>query len=678
MKCMKTSLLALLAFMFITHFAKAQTCGFDELYQKAKQDPSTQRQMLDINAAIKTKVQSIRNGTIKRSAVPGTSMDAPGANMVQTANGWAYEVPVVVHVVYDGASNSNNPSDAQIKKMIDDVNGIFGATNSNFASIAEGGVDIPIRFVLAKRDPNCNATNGINRVDGSVLPGYSDYGVKYGSATNGVWDYDIKTLSRWPNKSYYNIWLVNKITPGNIAGYANYPGTESIYDGTVVRTYYATNGGNTLAHELGHAMGLIHTFGEVGMGNDPCVAETDCTTDGDMVCDTEVSKGYPNCTSGAINPCTNAPYAGVQYNIMNYGPCSKLRFTAGQRDRAVAGLLAGRKSLLYSLGGKEPDATPVLKPMEAPQSNLFPDNIGTNAGPTSVEIGNLLFGSSGYNAYGNKDYYLQQFCLSPIGIIPAAGSTLSVTIWGNRQYVKAWIDFNNNGTFESSELVMDTRTPQTTTGVFNYTVSNQVLPNNFSDVVRNTPIRLRVRADRNVIASTTSALAYGQTEDFAIMIESSLPVVFSGLEAKIINSALLVKWNTETERNNDHFEIEVSKDGENFKTINKISTKAKDGNSSSAISYEFTTSSSNLMGANMGWIGAGLGIALLLVAFTRRNKSVRIFSLAIIISLLGIVSCTKTSNDINLSEEGKLWVRIAQVDKDGVKRYSKVITVVKK
>ena len=440
MRYKKASLLLLLLILvFIANNVKAQTCGFDELYQKSRLDPSSKKQLMDINAAIKAKVQGIRNGTVKRSVVPGTSMDATGANMAQTANGWAYEVPVVVHIIYDGATNSNNPTDAQIVKMINDLNGVFSATKSNFASLTEGGVDIPIRFVLAKRDPNCNATNGILRVDGSVLPGYSDYGVKYGSATNGASHYDIKTLSRWPNKSYYNIWLVHKINPGNIAGFASYPGTESIYDGTVVRTYYATNGGSTLAHELGHAMGLIHTFGDFGDGNDPCVAETDCTTEGDMVCDTEVSKGWPSCVAGAINPCTSAPYTGVQYNIMNYGPCSKNRFTAGQRDRAVAGLLTQRTSLLYSLGGKAPDAVPALKPMDAPQTNLFPNQQGLNAGPITVEVGSLLFSSFGYDGDGMKDY-LQQLCLAPIGKIPAAGAPLTVTIWGNRQYVKAWVD----------------------------------------------------------------------------------------------------------------------------------------------------------------------------------------------------------------------------------------------
>ena len=159
---------------------------------------------------------------------------------------------------------------------------------------------------------------------------------------------------------------------------------------------------------------------------------------------------------------------------------------------------------------------------------------------------------------------------------------------------------------------------------------------------------------------------------------NALPVVFGGISAVLSDNLLVINFVSEKEINNDHFEVEASTDGINFQTIGSIASKAKDGNSSSAISYEFTTSSSNLMGANMGWIGAVLGIALVLIAFTRRNKLVRVFTLVAVMSLLGATSCSKNGSDVNLTNEGKLWVRIAQVDKDGVKSYSKVITVVKK
>ncbi len=42
----------------------------------------------------------------------------------------------------------------------------------NGSASAEGVGDIQIQFALAVRDPNCNTTTGINRIDGSGLPGY--------------------------------------------------------------------------------------------------------------------------------------------------------------------------------------------------------------------------------------------------------------------------------------------------------------------------------------------------------------------------------------------------------------------------------------------------------------------------------------------------------------------------
>src|SRR5690606_23592856 len=89
----------------------------------------------------------------------------------------------------------------------------------------------------------------------------------------------VKDLSRWPNNRYYNIWIVSEIDSNNagagIQGFAYFPGAPSNIDGAVMlynafgydptmllgynlKSY--TNRNTTATHEMGHALGLYHTF----------------------------------------------------------------------------------------------------------------------------------------------------------------------------------------------------------------------------------------------------------------------------------------------------------------------------------------------------------------------------------------------------------------------------------
>lgn len=664
----------LLTIVNLSTFAQS-ICGFDELYRKSLNNPLEKEKIMAMDKAISTKISSLKTmRTLNRSAYGAAQIPIDdNINTIATPSGFAYLIPVVVHIVHTGTAvgSADNPTDNQIINMINRVNAIFGASQSGYAPLGNGGVDIPIRFVLAKRDPNCNASNGIKRVDGSVLPEYAQYGVKYGSATNGAWDFDMKALSQWPGGSYYNIWIVNKITSNSgVVAYASYPG-GTLNNGTVINVNYAVGSSSVLAHELGHAMSLIHTFGDGANAGNSCVTETDCTQDGDKVCDTEPSKIFTGCATG-INPCTNATYAGVQYNIMNYGGCLD-RFTQGQSDRALAGLLTGRNSLIYSQGVTAPGALPIVKPMSPTPPISNPVNNAWNSGPTDVVMNNLHYSSSGYGQDGNIDYK-ENFCAAPVGKIPATGTTLYVTTWANRQFAKVWIDFNNSGSFENNELVYSGRAPELPSGEFDYIHVAAITPAMLVGAATNTPLRMRIRADRNAITDATSQLAYGQTEDFAVTIDKALPVVFSNLDAVISNNLLKVSWVTETERNNDHFEIEGSVDGVHFTKIGEMKTLADGGMSGIPISYSFEV---NVANANV-LFGILLVSCFLFPSLIRSRKAIRIVALSALCAVFFIAACKKNNDTHDFAVSGKWQLRIAQVDKDGTKSYSKTITVWKK
>lgn len=313
-----------------------------------------------------------------------------------------FEIPIVVHVIHQGEpiGSEYNPSDETIINWINATNAIFDGTAPGILSPEDGGAQLSIRLVLAQRDEACNPTSGILRVDGSSVTHYSTAGLTMETLEEN--EHEIRALSRWNPLTYYNIYIVHSIDGQDgysddlfVSGYAYFPWASTSRDGSFMLSWTVYNSPQTFAHELGHAFGLFHTF--QGGGLEMCPVEDDCTTSGDFVCDTEPT-GYTfeYCPTGAmINPCTSAPYAGVQYNIMHYGVCVKDRFTPGQREFFLYNLHRYRMSLVLSTGMDDPVVetfTPVgacvpgaLKVYPNPAQNLLNVQF-TSEGATSGQM----------------------------------------------------------------------------------------------------------------------------------------------------------------------------------------------------------------------------------------------------------------------------------------------------
>jgi len=195
-----------------------------------------------------------------------------------------YDIPVVVHVLYHRNGNGNI-ADARVHEQIQILNQDFGAlSNGN------------IQFHLATEDPNGNATNGITRHRSNSW--YNDSG-SYASSIG------------WDTNRYLNIYTN---TAGGNLGYAYLPNgggvVGSSFDGVRILwrafgyTNYAPYGlGRTTTHEVGHYLGLLHTFTGGCHGGD-------CYTAGDLICDTntESSPNYSLCsrvTCGSPDPVQN-------------------------------------------------------------------------------------------------------------------------------------------------------------------------------------------------------------------------------------------------------------------------------------------------------------------------------------------------------------------------------------
>lgn len=235
-----------------------------------------------------------------------------------------YTIPVVVHVVYN--TTGQNISDSQIYTQIAALNRDYQLKNAD-TSLIPGAfkslkADMQIQFCLAQRDPNGAATTGITRTNTSVTSFIDDDKMK-SPATGGI--------APWPRNKYLNLWVCNM---PSLLGYAQFPGGPASTDGVVIHyTAFGTTGllqpaynqGRTATHEVGHWLGLLHTF------------EGGCTGNGDFVADTppQQVENY-GCPAFPHMSCSGTANGDMFMNFMDYvnDACMQM-FSAGQKARAI-------------------------------------------------------------------------------------------------------------------------------------------------------------------------------------------------------------------------------------------------------------------------------------------------------------------------------------------------------
>ncbi|MCH5718430.1 hypothetical protein [Niabella hibiscisoli] len=192
-----------------------------------------------------------------------------------------------------------------------------------------------------------------------------------------------------------------------------------------------------------------------------------------------------------------------------------------------------------------------------------------------------------------------------------------------------------------------------------------------------TPDNILLGASSRIYSSVTgngrsSLIAKGWTitdsaPDGGVCAASALPVVFSSISAVIKDSRLVVNWATLSETNNDHFDVEISNDGFDFISIGSLVSKAKDGNSETIIEYTFSKTIHNV--SLLGSSAFVLGLAFLVVG--RKNKILlMVFGVA---GFVGINAGCNKQNYIKTNSSNNVYVRVAQIDKDGLKTYGRVI-----
>ena len=281
---------------------------------------------------------------LQTAALTARFRDARGADALRR-RAETVTVPVAVHVVSSGLGVADgNVPDAQI----DVLNAAFGPRG--------------FRFVLAS-------------VDRTVEPAWAS-----GLRDNSAGDRAMRRALALDPARFLNVYTID--AAGDLLGWATLPHGRSEsdrLDGVVLDretlpggAFAPFNEGDTGTHEVGHWLGLYHTFNESAPAGDACGGA------GDEVDDTPVeARPAQGCPTGRD---TCPALAGVDpiTNFMDYSDdACMVEFTPGQADRMAALASSFRPTIAAGVA-----------PLAAPSALAFGEVFVENAVARTVRVVN--------------------------------------------------------------------------------------------------------------------------------------------------------------------------------------------------------------------------------------------------------------------------------------------------
>ncbi|MCF8424413.1 MAG: T9SS type A sorting domain-containing protein [Bacteroidia bacterium] len=308
-------------------------------------------------------------------------------------------IPVVVHVVYNTATPASSITIARAASQVQVLNDDFAKLNADaikvtqptFSTVASGA---QIRFCLAQRDPNGNATTGVDYKSTTVASFSTNDAVK--SATTGG-------ANAWDVTKYVNIWVCDLGT--QLLGYGEFPtGNLSNTWGLVLHYKYTGTGagavapynlGRTGTHEFGHCFNLLHIWGDDGTacsGSDQC-ADTP----------NQAGEHYGCFTAGSIqtDACSPNSPGTMWMNYMDYtDDACMYMFTANQVARMEAVVNTAPWNVLANSLGCTPvsalDAgiSSVIDPVNGSSTcnnSITPKITLSNTGSTTITTAKVLY-----------------------------------------------------------------------------------------------------------------------------------------------------------------------------------------------------------------------------------------------------------------------------------------------
>lgn len=245
----------------------------------------------------------------------GGNPNDPGGNSALKLAPGSVIIPVYFHII-KSSTGAGAVTSTQIANQIAVLNAAFSG--------ATGGVNTPFRFQLVSTDTTIN-------------------NAWYTAGPGTTAEAQMKNVLRQGTKGALNFYTNSP--GGGLLGWATFPssyasnpkndGVVCLFSSLPGGTAAPYNLGDTGTHEVGHWLGLYHTF------QGGCAAST--TNGGDLVADTPAEKSAAfGCPTGR-NTCVSTGNDPIT-NFMDYSDDScMLNFTLGQSDRMDAQWVAYRQ-----------------------------------------------------------------------------------------------------------------------------------------------------------------------------------------------------------------------------------------------------------------------------------------------------------------------------------------------
>jgi hypothetical protein len=152
-----------------------------------------------------------------------------------------------------------------------------------------------------------------------------------------------------------------------------------------------------------------------------------------------------------------------------------------------------------------------------------------------------------------------------------------------------------------------------------------------------------------------------------------LPIELGYFHASHNDKGIVVAWETDMESNNSRFVIQKTSDNSNFTDVAVIESKAKNGNSSTELTYSYQIFNENIQADMHGIVFVMTALALI-VLISKLNKVYKTLVLAI--ACMFLFSCSKSVTTPNsISTQSKTGYRLKQVNMDGKVSYSQIVLV---
>jgi hypothetical protein len=248
-----------------------------------------------------------------------------------------YRIPVVIHVIRASNGITGNLTQARIDSQMQILNEDFKAIPG---SNGQFGTDVQIEFYLATADENGTPSSGVTYHNNDTW--FADGG--------SYWN---TIAANWDPTRFLNIYTNNTTSLGYVPFLPQTGSPGSIADRVVV--YYEAFGNNpsfppfhlgrTATHEIGHYLGLYHTFQSCGTAS--------CYSSGDYICDTNAhSSPQFGCPPNGAQCFDGAPDPFRAY--MNYTDDNCMQLFTPEQARRMRCTLEHWRPLLYDIGEPAP------------------------------------------------------------------------------------------------------------------------------------------------------------------------------------------------------------------------------------------------------------------------------------------------------------------------------------